>query len=269
MLVARGWVPTLEYASRHEQDVDLHAQSAETGAAAKITWRHAARRGVAAAVEHRDVPFGEGLATVLDIGSHRGQFALLARELYPLVRFVCFEPFPASVSELRGTLADDPLATIEPVALAAEVGTRDLHVSRRTDSSSLLPITPAQALAFPGTQEVGTTSVETTTLDHVFAATPPARPCLLKIDVQGGELDVLLGARETLRHVDVAYVECSFVEFYEGQPRVDDIVAILAEGGLRMVGVYSITMDAQNRCLQADFLFRRAFPQARSPTVRC
>ena len=86
---------------------------------------------------------------------------------------------------------------------------------------------------------------------------PPARPCLLKVDVQGLELDVLRGAARTLESVDEALIECSFVELYEGQPLADEIVLQMLEAGLRLAGVHEVVYSADGTAVQADFLFRR------------
>ena len=219
-------------------------------------WRHAARMGVAAAVEHRDVPFGPSFASIIDVGAHRGQFSLLARSLYAAADIVCVEPLPEAASRLRAVHADDERVTILPFAAAAEGGTRRLHVSRKTDSSSLLPILTPYVEAFPGTEEAGTIEIEARTLDDLVDL-PLRRPALLKIDAQGGELDVLAGAVSLLDEVDVAFVECSFVEFYRGQALADEVIGTFLRHGLRLDGVFSIVRDTEGRCLQADLLFRR------------
>ncbi len=141
-------------------------------------------------------------------------------------------------------------------AAAAKAGYRQLHVSRKTDSSSLLPILDSYVDAFPGTEETRTVDVEAKTLDSMVAERIQ-RPCLLKVDAQGGELEVLDGAEAVLAQVDVAYVECSFVEFYRGQALADEVIEAFLRRGLRLDGIYSLVRDAAGRCLQADLLFRR------------
>lgn len=221
------------------------------------TWRRAlVRNRVAAAIEHRDVPFGADFATIIDVGAHHGQFALLARDLFPQARITCVEPLPPSVSVLRKVIGDDSLTSIAEVAVAAAEGTQNMHVSHKTDSSSLLPILQPYVDAFPGTEESNVVPVPVTTLDTLFDQAI-ARPCLLKIDAQGGELEVLEGAARVLQQVDMAYIECSFVEFYEGQALADEVVCALLKSGLRLDGAYSVVQDANKRCLQADLLFRR------------
>ena len=220
------------------------------------SWRRAVRRGVAAAVEHREVPFGHDFATVVDVGAHHGQFALLALELFPRSSILCVEPLPGALDRLRATVRADGRVTTFGAAAAAKAGYRQLHVSRKTDSSSLLPILDSYVDAFPGTEEVRTVDVEAKTLDSMVAERI-RRPCLLKVDAQGGELEVLDGAEAVLAQVDVAYVECSFVEFYRGQALADEVIEVFLRGGLRLDGVYSVVRDAVGRCLQADLLFRR------------
>ena len=223
-------------------------------------WRRAARSGVAAAVEHRDVPFGPRFSTIIDVGAHHGQFSLLARALYPGCEIVCVEPLAEAIARLRGVHADDDRVTILPFAAAATDARRSLHVSRKTDSSSLLPILKSYVDAFPGTEEARTIEIEARTLDDMVADRI-RRPALLKIDAQGGELEVLAGAAAVLAQVDTAFVECSFVEFYRGQALADEVIGAFLSHGLRLDGVYSIVRDATGRCLQGDLLFRRGGEQ--------
>lgn len=220
------------------------------------SWRRALRTGVAAAVEHRDVPFGHDFATVVDVGAHHGQFALLALELFPRSSILCIEPLPDALTRLRATVETNGRVTVLPAAAAAEKGSRELHVSRKTDSSSLLPILKPYVDAFPGTEEARTVEIEARTLDSMVGDRI-RRPCLLKVDAQGGELEVLSGGGAVLSQVDAAYVECSFVEFYAGQALADQVIETLLGRGLRLDGVFSVVRDAAGRCLQADLLFRR------------
>ena len=94
------------------------------------------------------------------------------------------------------------------------------------------------------------------TLAHFLTDELPG-PRLLKIDVQGFELEVLRGAGESLVLVDQVFVECSFVELYDGQALADEVVCYLRDAGLRLVGVYGVVTSANGSSLQADFLFQR------------
>jgi FkbM family methyltransferase len=214
----------------------------------------AARHGVAAAVEHLDVPLNPATRTVLDVGASHGQFALLADHLFPEARIICFEPLPESRESIGEVLADR--VEVVAAAVGATPGRDRINVSARDDSSSLLPIGDRQVKEFPGTGSSGSIEVPVTTLDESVPGVI-SRPCLLKVDVQGSELAVLQGAARTLEQVDEALIECSFVELYEGQPLADEIVAHMTAAGFRLRGVHGVTFSADGTAVQADFLFRR------------
>jgi FkbM family methyltransferase len=220
-------------------------------------YRAGLRVRVAAAIEHEKVPFRHDFASILDVGAHHGQFALLARRRYPTAVLYCIEPLPEAGVRLRRVLASDESAVVMDVAAADRAGEADFYVSRSSDSSSLLPITGKYMAAFPGTEGVAVTRVRTVPLDDVIDCGSLRRPTLLKIDVQGGELAVLRGAERLLLCIDEVFVECFFVELYEGQPLIDDVINHLYGRGFRLAGIYSLVRDDEDRCLQADLLFAR------------
>jgi FkbM family methyltransferase len=220
-------------------------------------WRDALRRErVAASVEHLDVPFPCTPSTIIDVGAHHGQFALFSRTRFPGATVHCIEPLPQSAAKLRRVFeGDDKVNVIESAAGATAI-TTSMHVSKKTDSSSLLAIRKEYVTAFPGTDEASEEIVEVKPLDKLLTL-PLPHPVLLKIDVQGGELDVLRGAPTVLESCEMAFIECSFVEFYEGQALADEVIAFLLERGLRLVGAFSLVRNSDTECLQADLLFAR------------
>ncbi len=219
------------------------------------SYRRALRRGVAAAVEHDATPLPERFGTVIDAGANRGQFALVAARRWPAATLVCFEPLPAPRATLGRVLAGHRRLRVVDAALSTAAGTADLHVSRADDSSSLLAITDQQTATFPGTEEVGTIRVRTARLDAEVDAAAIERPALLKIDVQGAELDVLRGATGVLDCIDAIVVECSFVELYAGQSLADEVIRLLHRHGFALSALASPTSDARGRIVQADLVF--------------
>ena len=225
-------------------------------------FRRALRLRVAAAVEHEDVPFKHDFASVIDVGAHHGQFALFAHHRFPRAQLFCFEPQPDARQIIRRVFPQPEPMKLFDVALGSDTAAAQaMHVSRADDSSSLLPITERYTTAFPGTDEVTSITVPVTRLDDALAEPAPARPCLLKIDVQGYELEVLRGGDRVLRDVDEVFVECSFVELYTGQALAGELIAHLWSKGFRLTGVFCIKRDMAGRCLQADILFERSMEE--------
>ena len=128
--------------------------------------------------------------TFVDVGANVGYYSVLASGLVGRTGTVlAIEPQPPALSmlALNATRRDSPI-TVVSVAASDETGAAQLWVRPEGDTSSLSPGGPATP-----------TSVPLETLDHLCAELP--RVTLLKIDVEGHELQVLRGARTTIsRH---------------------------------------------------------------------
>ncbi len=220
------------------------------------------RRGlsfkVGAAFEHEGILAKLPLATIVDVGANKGQFSLLARQLFPAARIFAFEPLARPAAIYRKVFATDALVTLFQSAIGSVSETREMHVSAHDDSSSLLPITQTQVEFAPGTGEVGREAVKVAPLGELLAPSDIVAPALLKIDVQGFELIVLDGSVDLLSAFSYVYVELSFVAFYEGQAMAHDVVNWLSSHGFNLAGIHNPVYGPAGLVVQADFFFARA-----------
>jgi FkbM family methyltransferase len=212
------------------------------------------RHFVLGGAEHRFL-LSSDLATVVDIGANRGQFALAVREWAPRAHVYSFEPLSGPASVFRRVFADDPQVSLHQIAIGPESQRRTMHICRHDDSSSLLPIAPIQPSIFPGNVEVGTSQVQVAQLSEFITAEDLKAPAMLKLDVQGFEYQALIGCSAMLPCFQWIYCECSFVELYTGQKLAHDVIALLAGHGFVLDGVYNVASDSEGRCVQADLLF--------------
>lgn len=208
---------------------------------------------VLAGAEHR-ANLTADLETVVDIGANRGQFALAVRRWSPKARVIAFEPLTKATASFRKVLGDSKV-TLHQAAIGPEAGMTVLHVAGADDSSSLLPISSLQVSLFPGTAEVRTEKVPVGPLSDFVSAGDIKAPALLKLDVQGFELETLLGCEDLLECFAYVYAECSFVELYTGQALADEVVAWLRERNFVLKGVYNMSYDKSGGAVQGDFLF--------------
>jgi FkbM family methyltransferase len=220
--------------------------------------RRGLRTGVAMTLEH--IPALSPLTPqfIIDVGANKGQFSLLCRSLFPQAPIAAFEPLQEPIEKFQSLFVDDPKVTLHKYAIGNSAGTQDIHVSKKEDSSSLLPIGEMQSQIFPGTQSVGAQTVKVAPLTDFFQYSDLNEvPTLLKIDVQGFELEVLQGCGDLINCIDWCYVECSYRELYIGQPLVDDVIAFLHPLGFHLKGVFGQHIDQSGEAVQADFLFER------------
>ena len=214
-------------------------------------------KGVAAAIEHEQVLANLSCLLVVDIGANRGQFALAVRACCPDTTIISIEPLARPAAVFKQVFAGDSGTVLHVTAIGPRQEQRMMHISGRDDSSSLLPISSLQEEIFPGTGEVETTEVTVTPLDLLLSADEMARPAMLKIDVQGFEMEVLRGCEPLLENFDWIYAECSFVELYSGQKLASDVIQWLVERGFIISGIYNPCFADDGQSVQADFLFSR------------
>ena len=214
-------------------------------------------KSVAAGIEHEKIlkNIGVEYGHIVDIGANRGQFSLVSRYCFPKAKIDSFEPLAEPAAFYKKVFEYDDNVTLHSYAIGEECAALEIHISNRDDSSSLLPISEMQSVLFKGTSEKSTRIIDVAPLDVIISAQDIISPALLKIDVQGFELSVLKGCLNLLNTFKNIYVECSFVELYEGQSFADEVIEFLARHNFRLIGIYNIYYDKHGNSIQADFLF--------------
>ena len=218
-------------------------------------WRGPLVHGVAAATEHDPFFARREFDTVVDVGANKGQFSLVMRKNYPAAHIFAFEPLRQPFQKYCDVFKDDSNVTIVNSALARQTGIASINVSQSSDSSSLLEITDLQEEVFPGTSAVSTEEVNTGPLSSFIRVDQIQGAALLKLDVQGFELEVLRSCEEFLPSFDMVYCECSFLELYKGQALAPDVIEFMRSVGFVLQGFNNVAYDEQVATIQADFIF--------------
>lgn len=172
---------------------------------------------------------------VLDVGAGEGWFAKQARQVWPNAAIVSFEP--AQRHNLTLQKMDDRHSVVR-TAVGDRAGVATLNLTHGAQSNSLLGFLPDGPLAKVHA-EVGHEQVPIVTLDSLTLG----KVDLLKMDVQGAELQVLEGAKELLkRDRPVIYTEVSFQTLYLDHPLLADVDTFLAELGYKRLYLYESPM---------------------------
>jgi FkbM family methyltransferase len=125
----------------------------------------------------------------LDVGAHAGSVLREIVRLAPRGRHVAWEPLPEFAARMR---AEFPDVEVREAALGNAAGERSFaHVLEDPGWSGFL------ARPMPSASPVQKLDVQVERLDDVLP--DGVRPAFVKVDVEGAEEEVLLGARETLR----------------------------------------------------------------------
>jgi FkbM family methyltransferase len=186
---------------------------------------------------------------IIDSGAHLGDFTNSVRRLFPNAHIHMIEPQPACRVELEKIAAALGFS-FHPYALGSVESSLRMWAGQT-------PSTGANIAAGAASTE-GTITVPATTLDRLFSSSLcKADRALLKLDLQGFELEAMKGGTSVLPAVEVILTEVSFfAQSYE--PPIHVMVEFLNEHGFDLFDVVSLSgRKRDNRLRQGDFLFVR------------
>lgn len=163
----------------------------------------------------------------IDVGANVGPVTLaLARKVGPSGRVLAIEPGPPYVARLRRNLQANPRLVDRVVILAAGLSETEGSLLWRPD-----PMHPFNA----GLSQVHSTAVPgerlvpVTTVDAVVAQQAWKRVDFIKIDVEGMELEVLRGGRDTLASLRPVVLFETLEIFRPSHQAVNGIADVFAE----------------------------------------
>ena len=197
--------------------------------------------------------------TVLDIGAHVGNWTLEALEVFPSAQFLMIEANPKHRPELE--------AVGQPFVIAMLAAKSN---ESRPFYSTRYPITTGASLfrersdLYIDPRFAETLLLRTQTLDDVVASNFADCCDLLKADVQGAEIAVLLGGLRTLSKTKLVLLEAPVLPYNEGAPFFSELIAFMASQGFEVVDVADATYsEGVSRVLHLDLLFAPRFSKLR------
>lgn len=195
---------------------------------------------------------------VFDVGAHEGWFLHSWKDWCPAAEIHAFEPAVEAFTNARNWYGKDPSLVFNNVAVGRTRGTLAMNVMEesRVSNSFLLPVEEEWQKIDYHTGAITKRDVPVITLDDYAREKNIASIYLMKIDVQGFELEVLEGAVETLKKTDYVFVEAAIRPLYHGAPRFTHVHDFLDAHGFHLMAMRA--WHRGNRTLvETDMLFRR------------
>ncbi|MDX2142561.1 MAG: FkbM family methyltransferase [Rhodospirillaceae bacterium] len=198
------------------------------------------------------------ITTVIDVGANEGQFGLfLRRRLHYRGKIISIEPLPDAFAKLESQIRDDPSWSAMNLALGAAEATLSFNVAANSQSSSFLPMTHQLLESAPEIRYNSSIDVRVRRLDSVEDIRNAANDrSLLKIDSQGFEHEILVGAGDALNRISLLYLELSLVPLYEGEWLIEEMISFLRGKNFVPISIHQGYCNPQSgEQLQADVLF--------------
>jgi FkbM family methyltransferase len=191
---------------------------------------------------------------VIDCGANVGQWLDVADRVFPGTSCHAIEPQPKCAEALRGKSRLRPGLTVYETAITA----REVAAVRMIGGGD--GTGTGNYVASAGETQPDEVTCAATTLDRLLAnRVTPSERALLKLDVEGHELEVLRGAPAVLCAVEVVIAESAVYDIEGGgRPTFSDLVAFMTARGFEFHDVATLNGRASDRRLQRlDVVFVR------------
>ena len=196
--------------------------------------------------------------TIVDIGSHKGQFAIISKFVYKNVKIFSFDPLKSSKKKYKSILKKKDGYHFFHCAIGSKNTYSKINISRSSDSSSILDFSKKLTSIYSHAEKIAEEKITITKLSNCIKKRDLKQPSLLKLDVQGYEIEALKGCENLLKFFNFIYIECSFIELYKNQPLYSDIKRWLKLRNFTYVKKFNSSFDKHNNIIQADFFFKNS-----------
>lgn len=189
---------------------------------------------------------GLQLPVVYDIGAFVGDWSRYYKSIMPSSEFFLFEANPVCRDNLRQT----GFSFFNCVLSSPGRTHVDYHAGGLLTGNSYYK----ESTTFYDVEEVH--RLPCTTLDYLVDVLNLPKPNFIKLDTQGSELDILIGAEKTMQTVDLVYTECPIVKYNHGAPDIRDYISYFESKDFVPMNIFEHHQCA-DILIQVDIMFMR------------
>jgi len=202
--------------------------------------------------------FGDRPITVFDVGAHRGNTVRQFRDTLNCATLCAFEPNKDVFEVLTDQYGGDAAIRLFNTGVSNKAGQLLLNINKGEYTSSFLQSTTTGLSSDSQVQTTRQVMVPVVTLDEIAQEQQLKHIHILKLDIQGSEVNALKGAHALLSagKIDLIYSEAYFIPQYIEQPLFTDIAALLAGYGYQLQDIYN-PIYGKGRMAWCDAMFVR------------
>lgn len=170
---------------------------------------------------------------IIDIGANRGEWTRMATKIFPQSHVLMIEPQEEMKYYLDQICRSSNSIEYVQAGAGSEKGELIQTIFPDLAGSSFLP-NVSEAKLENGTQRI----TPIVTVNELLAERENFSPDLIKLDIQGFELEALKGASTCFGSTQIFILETSLYQFFEGMPTTRNCIEFMAENGYEL---YDIT----------------------------
>lgn len=155
--------------------------------------------------------------TILDIGAHFGEFANLAKEVFPESKIVCIEANKECEPILQNTGFE------YYISLLGNMRNKVIFFKNKNDITSTGNSIYRELTPHYGDENIIKEQLIMNTLDDLFESKNKNYD-LIKIDTQGSEIDILQGASSLITYTKGILLEVSYAPYNKNAPLQHEVI---------------------------------------------
>ena len=176
---------------------------------------------------------------IIDVGAHKGEFLEKMLKIEKINSFYAFEPQKNIFNELSEKFSKNKKVTLYNFAMDKEITNKKLKINKLSMTSSLAEINEKSFylkiknfLTFSRSNFEDEYEIQTNTVDKIFENIS-LQKSLLKIDVEGFEMNVIEGSKIKLEEIPFVLLENQFGNHYKNN-NFNDIIHILSKQNFKI-----------------------------------
>ena len=180
---------------------------------------------------------------ILDIGAYEGTWTKMVRDVYPTASVIMVE-----ANEDKREILEKVGPT--KIALLSNIEGKEVDYHRCQTGIETGNGVYKENTKFDFVPEKRTT----TTLKNIFPSEPTFD--LIKLDVQGSEMDIIKGGLNIFRKAQTVLMELQTVEYNIGAPMAHEMIVFMDKLGFDFIDVFELMYNEHHQLIQLDGFFR-------------
>ena len=176
---------------------------------------------------------------IVDIGAHKGEFLESMLKIKKVNYFYAFEPQKDIFKKLNEKFSDNQKVILFKYAMDKEIAKKKIRINKFSMTSSLAEINEKSLylkiknfFTFSKSNFEDEYEIQTNTVDKFFENIS-LQKALLKIDVEGFEMNVIEGSQMKLKEIPFVLLENQFGNHYNNN-NFNDIIKLLSKENFKI-----------------------------------